>query len=158
MSSVKARISRKIPEHWLSERFLKLCLERKKGGLREGTVASHRLAWASFGLKAGIRGGQKTWSYPHEFLLDELDIAVITNKYVYSYMILILLSTSFREAVVFTDNGSIKSLDVTGPPCKPQLFRVRTGWQNSVLFPGTNYNSSDGNLNIARLDDSSDSD
>ena len=150
---------RKIPDHWLSERFLKLSLERKKGGFQAGTVAGYRLGWASFGLKAGVRGGQKTWWYPHEFLIEELEIAVITNKYIYYFFVSIdETKISFREAVVFADYGSIKGLDVTGPPSKPQHFRIRKGWQHSVLLPRPSFEESDGDLNIARLDDSSLSD
>ena len=65
---------------------------------------------------------------------------------------------SFREAVVFADYGSIKGLDVTGPPSKPQHFRIRKGWQHSVLLPRPSFEESNGDLIIARLDDISLSD
>ena len=51
VTKLKERLPPKVPSTWLSEYFLARCLERKKGGLAAGTVASYRDLWGREGIQ-----------------------------------------------------------------------------------------------------------
>ena len=118
---VSARLKKpEVPSHWLSELFLRRCLERK-GGFPPNTVSSFRSSWAIEGRKKGQKGPTITWWYPPQFLTDEFDIAVIRNG----------ASVKFKGQNP-VNQTTMKGIDVTSPPMLPQYFKIRKGCESDI--------------------------